>query len=42
VTSRNTIVTRIHTAGGLTSEVYNRDNRAQGGEIERIIASSAG
>jgi len=42
VTSRNMIVTRIRTAGGLSSEVYNGDNRAQGREIERIIASSAG
>jgi len=37
VTSRNTIVTRIRTAGGLSSEVYNGDNRAHGREIARII-----
>ncbi len=37
VASRNTIVTRIRTAGGLASEVYNGDNRAHGGEIARII-----
>ncbi len=37
VTSRNTIVTRIRTAGGLASEVYNGDNRAHGREIARII-----
>jgi D-galactarolactone cycloisomerase len=37
VTSRNTIVTRIRTAGGLQSEVYNGDNRAHGREIARIV-----
>jgi D-galactarolactone cycloisomerase len=37
VTSRNTIVTRIRTAGGLESAVYNGDNRAHGREIARII-----
>jgi len=37
VESRNTIVTRIRTAGGLSSEVYNGDNRAHGREIARII-----
>ena len=37
VTSRNTIVTRIRTAGGLSSEVYNGDNRAHGREIARIV-----
>lgn len=37
VSSRNTIVTRIRTAGGLASEVYNGDNRAHGGDIARII-----
>jgi len=37
VTSRNTIVTRIRTTGGLASEVYNGDNRAHGREIGRII-----
>ena len=38
VASRNTIVTRIRTAGGLSSAVYNGDNRAHGREIARIIA----
>src|SRR5436309_8977312 len=37
VASRNTIVTRIHMAGGLVSEVYNGDNRAHGREIALII-----
>src|SRR6266567_2462420 len=37
VASRNTVVTRIRTAGGLASEVYNGDNRAHGGAIARII-----
>jgi len=37
VTSRNTIVTRIRTVGGLQSEVYNGDNRAHGREIARIV-----
>ncbi len=37
VTSRNTIVTRIRTAGGLQSEVYNGDNRAHRREIARIV-----
>jgi L-alanine-DL-glutamate epimerase-like enolase superfamily enzyme len=37
VDSRCTIITRIHTAGGLVSEVYNGDNRAHGGTIARII-----
>src|ERR1043166_7917378 len=37
VASRNTIVTRIHTAGGLVSEVYNGDNRAHGRDIALIV-----
>ncbi len=37
VTSRNTIVTRIKTSGGLVSEVYNGDNRAHGRDIVAII-----
>ena len=37
VASRNTIITRIHTAGGLVSEVYNGDNRAHGRDIVAII-----
>src|SRR6266852_355741 len=42
VTSRNTIVTRLRTAGGLSSEVYNGDNRARGREIARIIEDEPG
>jgi L-alanine-DL-glutamate epimerase-like enolase superfamily enzyme len=38
VASRNTIVTRIRTEGGLASDVYNGDNRAHGGAIARIVA----
>jgi D-galactarolactone cycloisomerase len=38
VTGRNTIVTRIRTAGGLASAVYNGDNRTHGREIARIVA----
>src|SRR5580704_15158493 len=37
VTSRNTIITRLRTAGGLVSEVYNGDNRAHGRDIVAII-----
>ncbi len=37
VASRNTVVTRIRTAGGLASEVYNGDNRAHGRAIAAII-----
>ena len=37
VASRNTVITRIRTAGGLASEVYNGDNRAHGRDIARII-----
>ncbi|HKS89002.1 MAG TPA: mandelate racemase/muconate lactonizing enzyme family protein [Stellaceae bacterium] len=37
VASRNTIVTRIRTAGGLASEVYNGDNRSHGRAIARIV-----
>ena len=37
VDSRCTVITRIYTAGGLVSEVYNGDNRAHGGTIARII-----
>jgi L-alanine-DL-glutamate epimerase-like enolase superfamily enzyme len=38
VASRCAIVTRMHVAGGLSSEVYNGDNRSHGREIARIIA----
>ncbi|MEX2451314.1 MAG: mandelate racemase/muconate lactonizing enzyme family protein [Rhodospirillales bacterium] len=37
VPTRNTIVTRIHTDGGLVSEVFNGDNRKSGPEVVRII-----
>ena len=37
VDSRATVITRIHTAGGLVSEVYNGDDRAHGAAIARII-----
>jgi L-alanine-DL-glutamate epimerase-like enolase superfamily enzyme len=37
VLKRCTVITRIHTDEGLTSEIYNGDNRAQGGEIVRLI-----
>jgi L-alanine-DL-glutamate epimerase-like enolase superfamily enzyme len=37
VTSRNTIITRIRTASGLVSEVYNGDNRAHGRAIVALI-----
>ena len=37
VLKRCTIVTRLRTADGLTSEVYNGDNREHGAEIVRLI-----
>lgn len=37
VASRNTVITRLHLAGGLVSEVYNGDNRAHGRDIAAII-----
>ena len=37
VDSRATIITRIHTADGLVSEVYNGDNRTHGRTIARIV-----
>jgi L-alanine-DL-glutamate epimerase-like enolase superfamily enzyme len=37
VLKRCTVVTRVHTDEGLTSEVYNGDNRAHGREIVRLI-----
>jgi D-galactarolactone cycloisomerase len=37
VESRNTVVTRIRTSGGLVSQVYNGDNRSHGGTIARIV-----
>jgi D-galactarolactone cycloisomerase len=37
VLKRCTVITRVHTAGGLVSEVYNGDNREHGGEIVRLI-----
>jgi D-galactarolactone cycloisomerase len=38
VSSRNTIVTRIRTADGPSSAVYNGEKRTHGREIARIIA----
>jgi D-arabinonate dehydratase len=37
VLKRSTVVTRLRTEGGLVSEVYNGDNRADGPEICRLI-----
>ena len=37
VLKRCTVITRIRTDEGLTSEIYNGDNRAHGGEIVRLI-----
>jgi L-alanine-DL-glutamate epimerase-like enolase superfamily enzyme len=37
VLKRSTVVTRIRTDEGLTSEVYNGDNRSHGREIVRLI-----
>jgi L-alanine-DL-glutamate epimerase-like enolase superfamily enzyme len=37
VLKRSTVVTRLRTTDGLVSEVYNGDNREQGGEIARVI-----
>ena len=37
VTRRSTVVTRVRTADGLESEVYNGDNRDHGPEIVRLI-----
>ena len=37
VLKRSTVITRLRTHDGLTSEVYNGDNRAHGAEIARII-----
>ena len=37
VLKRCTIVTRLSAGDGLTSEVYNGDNREHGGEIRRLI-----
>src|SRR5204863_4301313 len=37
VRKRSTVITRMRTASGLVSEVYNGDNRAHGREIVRII-----
>ena len=37
VPTRATVVTRIHTEGGLVSEVYNGDDRSGGPEICKII-----
>ncbi|RAI56910.1 mandelate racemase/muconate lactonizing enzyme family protein [Roseicella frigidaeris] len=37
MTTRCAVITRIRTAGGLASEVYNGDNREHGAEIVRIV-----
>ena len=37
VLKRCTVVTRLRTADGLASEVYNGDNREHGGEITRLL-----
>ena len=37
VLKRSTIVTHMHTDAGLTSEVYNGDNREHGIEIARLV-----
>lgn len=42
VLKRCTVITRIRTAEGLTSEVYNGDNREHGPEIVRLIEKELG
>ena len=42
VKSRATVITRIHTSGGLVSEVYNGDDRVHGSAICRIIEDEIG
>ncbi len=37
VLKRSTVITRLRTTEGLTSNVYNGDNRAHAGEIARLI-----
>jgi D-galactarolactone cycloisomerase len=37
VLKRSTVITRLHTADGLASEVYNGDNREHGLEIARLV-----
>jgi D-arabinonate dehydratase len=37
VLKRSTVITRLRTDAGLTSEVYNGDNREAGGEIVRLL-----
>src|SRR6188768_1541659 len=37
VLKRSTVITRLRTNEGLTSNVYNGDNRAHAGEIARLI-----
>ena len=36
VLKRSTVITRMRTDGGLTSEIYNGDNREHGGGIGKI------
>ena len=42
VDSRATVITRLHTEGGLVSEGYNGDDRAHGPAIARIIEHEIG
>ena len=37
VRTRSTVVTRMRTDAGLTSEVYNGDNREHGAELVRLV-----
>jgi D-galactarolactone cycloisomerase len=37
VPTRNTVVTRIYTKGGLVSEVFNGDNRKCGPDVVRLV-----
>jgi len=38
VLKRSTVITRLRTKDGVTSNVYNGDNRAHAGEIARLVA----
>jgi D-arabinonate dehydratase len=42
VLKRSTVITRLRTADGLVSEVYNGDNREHGAEIVRLIRDVLG
>jgi D-galactarolactone cycloisomerase len=41
VLKRSTVITRIRTAEGAVSEVYNGDNREHGAEIVRLIREAS-